>query len=131
MGTRGLTNISPRKTKPSFPIQASPKASAKSSAKAPERSLSNAELNLIENNFLSLPENKIDEIVEMLPLKEDEDEDEVSIDIQSLTSDLQWKILTMIKEHFKFDEKTLKGETIESLTTKGLVKPQIESSDAE
>jgi len=78
-----------------------------------QRTLTTHELNLIENYFLQLPEEEMDVIIEMLPVGEN-DEEEVSIDIQSLPTVLQWKILNIIRDHFKFDDKMLKGETIRS-----------------
>jgi len=78
-----------------------------------QRTLTTHELNLIENYFLQLPEETMDIIIEMLPVGEN-DEEEVSIDIQSLPTVLQWKILNIIRDHFKFDDKMLKGETIRS-----------------
>jgi len=78
-----------------------------------KRTLTTHELNLIENYFTQLPEDKMDEIVNMLPVGDNEEE-EVAIDIQSLPTDLQWNILNIIKKHFKFDDKMLKGETIRS-----------------
>jgi len=79
------------------------------------RPLTQTEVNIVEKYSELLPDDKIDLIADLVAEDSDPNED-VRIVIQSLPKEIQWKILCIIQQYFEFDEKTLRGETLDSLS---------------
>eukprot|EP00494_Astrolonche_serrata_P025121 UN25382 len=88
------------------------------------RSLSRAELIQIEEHFPELPEDILNDLIELIPT-DDNDEAEVSVDIESLPVQIQWKIFTVIKNHFNLPEP---GNLVESVESEPVKSEEVETT---